>query len=286
NNSSAGGDQEHYAPAAPNDPVNEMYPGRRTHPPPRAWAERAEAESQQRHAARVACYEHIPALAAVGADKADIARMVGVSRKTVHRYLALHASPERRQPKRRGEVRDPWKPDLLRRWAEGCHNALRLWREIRAQGFASSSTNVARFAARIRQGQLACPPAGTANNGSPGGAIAVVRPLATDWSARRVASLLVYRPEDLSELQQAYVCRLCHADSTIEEAYQLSQGFLRLVRERAGGHLEDWLAAAMAGGVAELRRYARGLLTDKAAVQAGLTLCWSNGPVEGHIHRL
>jgi len=63
--------------------------------------------------ARVACYECIRALAAVGADKADIARMVGVNHRTVHRSLALGAPPERRQPKRCGEVLDPWKPYLL-----------------------------------------------------------------------------------------------------------------------------------------------------------------------------
>jgi transposase len=128
--------QECRASALPSVPTDEMYPGRRQHLPRRAWLERAEAESQRRHAARVACYERIQALAAVDADKADIARMVGVSRQTVHRYLAHGSPPERRQPKRRGEVLDPWKPYLLQRWAAGCHNALRLWREIRTQVWA------------------------------------------------------------------------------------------------------------------------------------------------------
>ncbi len=40
-------------------PTDEMYPGRRKHPARRAWHERAEEESQQRHAARLACYERI-----------------------------------------------------------------------------------------------------------------------------------------------------------------------------------------------------------------------------------
>jgi transposase len=288
--SAAAGAQEPRPSVAGTGPTTEMYPGRRKRPPRRAWLERAEAESQQRHAARVACYERIQALAVVGADKADIARMVGVSRQTVHRYLARGSPPERRQPKRHGEVLDPWKPYLLRRWAEGCHTALRLWREIRGQGFASSSTNVARFAAGIRRGEIVCPAPGSATDGqapdSSAAGAALVRPLATDWSARRVASLLVYRPEELSELQQTYVGRLCHADGAIAEAYRLTKGFLRLVREHAGEELDSWIASAMASGVPDVRRYACGLLKDKAAVQAGLTLCWSNGQVEGQIHRL
>jgi transposase len=35
-----------------------------------------------------------------------------------------------------------------------------------------------------------------------------------------------------------------------------------------------------------LRRFATGLYEDYHAVKAGVTLPWSNGPVEGHINRL
>lgn len=273
------------APAAGGLPPDEMYCGRRKHPQPRLWQERAEQEGRRRHATRLHCYEQVHALAAVGADKADIARMVGVSRQTVHRYLALSAPPERRQPKRRGEVLDLWKPYLLRRWAEGCHNALRLWREIRAAGFAYSSTNVARFAARIRRGEVVCPPTappGSVTPAQPTGA----RPLSTRWSPRRVAGLCVYRPEDLTDTHQTCLTRLCQADGTVHTAYTLAQEFTTMLRERRGEQLDAWIVAAEASGIPELRRFAAGLLADKAAVQAGLTLCWSQGQVEGQIHRL
>jgi hypothetical protein len=36
----------------------------------------------------------------------------------------------------------------------------------------------------------------------------------------------------------------------------------------------------------EIRTFAQGLQEDLAAIQAGLTLLWSNGPVEGHVNRL
>jgi transposase len=264
---------------------DEMYCGRRKHPQPRLWQERAEQESLRRHATRIQCYQQVHALAAVGADKADIARMVGVSRQTVHRYLALSASPERRQPQRHGEVLDPWKPYLLRRWAQGCHNALRLWREIRGLGFAYSSTNVARFAARIRRGEVACAPTAPPGSTTPAQATGA-RPLSTRWSPRRVAGLCVYRPEDLTDRQQTYLTGVCQADGVVQTAYVLAQVFTAMLRERHGEQLDGWIAAAQASGIAELKRFACGLLADKAAVQAGLTLCWSQGQVEGHVPRL
>jgi len=217
--------------------------------------------------------------------------MVGVSRQTVHRYLAMSAPPERRQPQRRGTVLAAWEPYLLQRWSEGCHNGMRLWREIQEQGFAYSCANVTRFVARIRRGEIACPQmraddvenAGECGTPSPS---PVGRPLATDWSARRVASLMVYRREQLSDRQADYLTHVCEADEVIGAAYRLTQDFLGMVRERTGDQLEEWIVAAQRSDIAELRRFAVGLRADQAAVQAGLTLEWSNGQVEGQIHRL
>ena len=75
-------------------------------------------------------------------------------------------------------------------------------------------------------------------------------------------------------------------DAWIAQAYQLSQAFLALVRERRSDELETWMTEAMQSGSEALARFARGLQEDLAAVRAGLTLPWSNGPVEGQITRL
>jgi transposase len=46
------------------------------------------------------------------------------------------------------------------------------------------------------------------------------------------------------------------------------------------------MAEAMASGIEALARFARGLQDDLSAITAGLTLDWSNGPVEGQVTRL
>ncbi len=57
-----------------------------------------------------------------------------------------------------------------------------------------------------------------------------------------------------------------------------------MAHERRGERLDAWVTAASES--ADLRRFAAGLLLDKAAIQAGLTLEWSNGQTEGQINRL
>jgi transposase len=46
------------------------------------------------------------------------------------------------------------------------------------------------------------------------------------------------------------------------------------------------MTEARASGIAPLARFAQGLQEDLTAIQAGLTLPWSNGAVEGHVNRL
>jgi transposase len=83
-----------------------------------------------------------------------------------------------------------------------------------------------------------------------------------------------------------YVDQLCQRDPGMARANQLVQAFLALGRERQGDHLEAWMAEAIHSGIAELARFARGLQDGLRAIQAGLSLAWSNGMTEGHIHCL
>jgi transposase len=89
-----------------------------------------------------------------------------------------------------------------------------------------------------------------------------------------------------SDDAQRYLDQLCQVEARIAWAHGLSQAFLAMVRERRGAALEAWIAETVHSGIEELARFARGLQEDLTAVTAGLTLDWSNGPVEGQITHL
>ena len=59
-----------------------------------------------------------------------------------------------------------------------------------------------------------------------------------------------------------------------------------MLRQRQGYRLREWLEEVEQHGEPELQAFARNLHKEESAVQAGLTLAWSNGPTEGFIHRL
>jgi transposase len=175
----------------------------------------------------------------------------------------------------RQRVLEPYEPYLVQRWNEGCRTATVLWREIRAQGFAYSVSNVQRFVAELRR---AGPPA----TGQP--RTALTKPHGPP--PRLVAALVLRRPEQRTDEQRSYLKQLCAEDATVATAVDVAEDVLAMLRRREGERLEAWLAKADASDVEELTRFAAKLRTDLAAVQAGLTQRHSNGQTEGHVNRL
>jgi transposase len=168
-------------------------------------------------------------------------------------------------------------PYLIRRWRESGADSRQLWREIQTRGYTHSARTVGRFITRLRRAAEAGHPPEAQR--SP-----YMRPQGP--SARAVSFVMVSSAVRRSREAQTYLDQLCQMDARIARAHELTQAFLTLVRERRGRDVESWITAATDSGINALARFARGLRDDLAAVTAGLTLEWSNGPVEGQITRL
>jgi hypothetical protein len=62
--------------------------------------------------------------------------------------------------------------------------------------------------------------------------------------------------------------------------------FCRWWLTRTGEQLDAWLKEVEASHLQAFEPFVTGVQQDIDAVLAGLTLPWSNGPVEGHVNRL
>jgi transposase len=257
-------------------PPDEVYQGKRRRPQAERWRERVEAAAEAGVARRRANYDRVRALHAARMTVAEIARTVGIARMTVYKYLR-EGPPQRKRHTVHGRQRvlEPYEPYLLKRWEEGCHTATVLWREIRAQGFAHSVTNVQRFVNQLRcEGP---PPTGRPRT-------ALTKPQGPP--PRLVAAIVLRRPERRSDEQRAYLKQLRAEDAAVATAVDLAADFLVMLRRREGERLPAWLDQAEASGIGALARLAAKLREDLPAVQAGLTLRHSNGQTEGQVGRL
>jgi transposase len=86
-------------------------------------------QSQQRRERRKARFEAVRSAHQRGLSQRAIAQEFGITRKTVRRFLQATEFPEQ-APRGRRTALTPYREYLEKRWAEGCHNASLLCREL------------------------------------------------------------------------------------------------------------------------------------------------------------
>ena len=84
-------------------------------------------------------------------------------------------------------------------------------------------------------------------------------------------------------LKNGYLKALYRASPEIAGIAQTARDLFEIIRKRDAAQWPGWLEAAEKSSCA---RFARHLRRDRDAIAAALQLPWSNGMVEGQIHRL
>lgn len=162
---------------------------------------------------------------------------------------------------------------MLDQWQAGVHDGKRLYAEIQTIGFTGSIRLVYNFLQTLRENR---------------------RPLiefvpssqASQFSARNAVWLFIRDPKKFTLQEQEQLALIRAASAPAETAYGLVQDFLTMVHKREGERLDAWIEAAQASQVPELHHFVNGILKDKDAVMAGLTLAYNNGPVEAQVQKL
>jgi transposase len=197
-----------------------------------------------------------------GTGLLECSRRLGLSLNTVKRY-ARAAEPGRmvRAPRYRATLVDPYRDHLrARRAADPAVPVHRLLAEIREQGYAGSMNLLYRY---ITQGRVEAD-----------------RP---HLSPRRVARMLLTRPDALSDSQQALLTRLTAACPEMTSLAALVSSFAALLTPDPANEarLKDWTEAARARDLPSLHAFTRGLDLDSQAVITAVTLPFHNGRTEG-----
>jgi transposase len=234
---------------------------------------RLQQEKQQRRQSRVQRYDEVRTLFAQGWNISAIAHHLNLARKTVRKLASSATFPERKERAARPCQIDAFKGHLHKRWQEGCHIGATLYAEIRQQGYSGSYTMVRDYLNTLRQQP-------TPEQQQPREKV----------SQRQVTMWCLRREAERTARQQTILTRLAETCEPFAKANTLAQRFLVMIRQHPrcdqSEALRQWLTDAQSSEVAEMRGFAISLQQDQAAVEAGLSLSWSNGPVEGSNNRL
>jgi transposase len=225
---------------------------------------------------RIDRFERVHELHRRGHSASRIARELGLSRRSVFRYLRREKCPAWGLGGSRRSRLDGYKEWIDARLAEGFMNVAGLYRQLMERGFRGSYGSVYEFvtkrlgAAGKRRERL--------NAAKP--------PVPAPPSARQLSFEWARRAENRKPAEQARLEAIRAQSDELAAALDLADGFAELIRKRSSGTLGEWLARGEASSDPDLRRFAEGIRRDEAAVRAAVTQRWSNGPVEGHVNRL
>ncbi len=185
---------------------------------------------QTRRESRLQRYQQSVELQRQGMTIAHIAQQVGLSSRTIRRWLTQKQVPQERQRRRRPSLIDPYEPYVLVRWQQGCHNGLQIWREIAACGYSGSPKALYHYLARLRSvpnplAEQSSTPASGKRKRQPASSVP------SDPLLRRHAvSLLLRRSAELTALEQESLQHPRHLHPQIEVAYQLSLSYKEKAR--------------------------------------------------------
>jgi Transposase len=179
---------------------------------------------------------------------------------TVKRYARV-PEPQRlrRPPQYRACLVDDYRDHLrARRAAEPGVPVQRLFAEITALGYTGGLNLLYKY---INQGRLSgdriTPP------------------------PRRLTRWLLTKPANLSTGKRAHLDELRASCPEMTALAQAVRDFARLMADRRGSELDDWIRQVRDAKLLELEPFLAGLEQDHDAVIAGLTLPYSSGPIEG-----
>ncbi len=242
------------------------------------------ALSQAKREHRLAQYQQVAALREQGFSQTAIAEHVGIGHATVSRWLRHGSFPEQ-QPRPRSPRVDPHLPHLMEQWETGSYTVAQLHRELAANGYPHSYDSVYRrlvhtLPARRKRQYVRIPSREwkdqEPSDQSPHPPVLV----------RQAMFLFLRDSENLEADEQEALAFLRSLHAEVDQAYVLAQQFRVMLRTRTGEHLDSWIGRVKESHIRELQHFVGGVLRDKEAVKAGLTLPASQGIVEGKVNKL
>ena len=244
----------------------------------------SQRRSDQRRALRMARYEEVVRRHRAGESILTIGQTLNLDPRTVRGFVRAGVFPERTRRAATPTSLDAHRQYMAARAAEGCRNAMQVWRELRARGFTGGHSIVRDAFAQLRDARP------RSDGDRRPAAAAVIRTMATPSTRRACAWVLGWQQRKVDETrrsdQKRFVETLCRSEPVVAQARSLAHRFLGLIRRRDVNGFDRWLSEARACSVIELRRFAAGLEADLCAVRAAFSSPWSSGQVEGQINRL
>lgn len=229
----------------------------------------APAPAPDTRAAQRARHNHgaVHALLEQGVALRVIARRLPLDRNAVRRY-ARAATWQETVPSwpRHPGIIAPYHDYLQRRWDEGAHSPMALYREITARGFTGCYNSVMYHCRTL-------PDASESSRAA----------LQQAVSTRQAARWMLTHPENLREEDRIILKDLLTRCPPLAAVHDRVRSFDQMLTSGSAELLQQWIEDVKSDDIAAMTNYTTGLTNDFDAVHAGLSLPHNSGVIEGRV---
>jgi transposase len=211
-------------------------------------------------------WEAVQQLKDTGQSNSATARELGVNRKTIGKYLAAERPPGCAPRLGRRTKLAPYIPYLRQRWAESCHNASKLHRELVARGYTGAETQVKEA---VRPWRSSLPP-----------------PRQKNQSSSSLYWLVLKPSSQLSDGDKQELERVLEVNPVLAQGHHLKESFQHLLARRDVEGLEAWTEETAGSGLRPFQALAKSFRHDYEAIKQALITPWSTAQCEGQYCRV
>lgn len=215
--------------------------------------------------------EQVRGLRKQGFNKAEIARLTGISPATVAKYLKENFDPSSSYYNTTISSKiKPYVRDIKEMLSEG-KTFQQISAAIREKGYGGSDSTIRMFATRERKIMKE----------------AFGQRLAGEKIERKWLIKLLYRPiDEVSSISAEQLDRIIVEYPIIGCAYDAVSGFKQTLFGKKTSELDKWLEETDALVIDELRSFTNGIKRDIAAVKNAISFDYNNGLAEGSVNKL
>ena len=220
---------------------------------------------ESRHQQRIQRYQIVQHLKSQGVGMRRIARLLGLSRGSVRTFYQAETYPETEYQTTKRSILDPFLPYLEQQVQAGCTNAAQLWREIVAQGYPGSCSQVNKWMTWRRRQHKELH-THHRNDGKDG----VFLP-----SKKYLAQLLFAPSTELAEHDTVMLHQVKQVPQ-LAALHEFVHRFRNMIASKQSADFDGWLTQSYNSNVAALKRFADSIQQERPAILAAITTHWSN----------
>jgi transposase len=235
--------------------------------------------SVQKTDSRQEVFNMVKKLQAQGLSRRKIGRELGISRNTVKLYFQQDILVPKSHPKRTNiEVFSNY---ILSKMKIDGYTNMEIINDIRKMGYTGGNTQAYQYLSLLKETSGSTTLNYVEQRRQP---IPYIKRL----SSRKLAKYIGHSLNHIEDAdERSYMQVLFENMPILKRVRKLVKKFKAMLKT-GEGQVQEWIKSIedSRDKLPGLKTFARGLKRDMKAVQNGIQLKWSNGPVEGHVNRI